>query len=316
MSAAENKTALTAQDVADILKIAKNTVYEMIKRGEINSYKVGRKVRFTMADVEEYIAGSRRLGPVVGDERPGDRAMPRPETGEGGFIIGGQDVILDVLANCLARHPWGRSVLRAHIGSYDGLVALYRGEIQAAAVHLWDGDTGEYNQPYVRRLLPGIRALIIRLVGRVQGLYVAEGNPKDIRSWDDLLRPGLTMINREKGAGSRVLLDEHLRRIGAFGRSIRGYDLEARSLHTVVAAVAQGEADVAVGHRQAGERVRGLEFIALQEERYDLVIKKEDLRLPGVQATLEILRSGAFRREFEPLGGGDLTGLGEIVAET
>ena len=311
-----NKTALTAQEVADILKIAKNTVYELIKRGEINSYKVGRKVRFTLADIEEYINRSRSPLYSRTDEAPIERPMPRLDFDGGSFIICGQDVILDVLASYLAEHPWGRPALRAYIGSYNGLAALYRGEVQAATAHLWDGDTGEYNRPYVRRLVPGFRTLIIRLALRTQGLYVAKGNPLNIFSWDDFKRPELTMINREKGAGSRVLLDEHLRLMGVMGKGIRGYDVEGQTHHAVASAVGRGEADLGVGHQKAAEQVEGIDFIPLQQEQYDLVIKKEDVQQPMIQAMMEILRSKKFRQEFEPMGGYELTGMGEIVAET
>ncbi|MDR1045853.1 MAG: helix-turn-helix transcriptional regulator [Candidatus Adiutrix sp.] len=310
----DNNSALTAPEVADMLKIAKNTVYELIKRGEINCYKVGRKVRFTRADVEQYIARARQ-GLAVFEERAPERAMPRFDR-EGGFIIAGQDVMLDILSHYLARHPWGRPALRAHIGSYNGLTALYRGEVQAASVHLWDGDSGEYNRPYVRRLLPGIRTLIIRLTLRTQGLYVAAGNPRKIEGWADFGRQDLTMINRELGAGSRVLLDEHLRLRGLSSRDIRGYEREGQSHHAVASAVGRGEADLAVGHQKAAEQVSGLDFIPLQKEQYDLVLKKDDLNRPMVRALMEILRSTDFRREFEPMAGYDLSGLGEIVAET
>jgi DNA binding domain, excisionase family len=314
MAGDDNSTALTAQDVADILKIAKNTVYELIKRGELHCYKVGRKVRFTRRDIDDYIAGSRSFPNP--EEAPLVRAMPRFEGRAGNFIICGQDVMLDVLSNYLSRHPWGGAALRAHIGSYNGLTALYRGEVSAATCHLWDGDSGEYNRPYVRRLLPGFRTLIIRLTLRTQGLYVAAGNPKGLRGWPDFGRTDLAMINREKGAGSRVLLDEHLRLLNIGGRDIKGYEREGQSHHAVASAVGRGEADVAVGHLKAAEQVAGVDFIPLQVEQYDLVIKKDDLNLPMVRAMMEILRSDDFRREFTQMGGYDLTGLGEVVAET
>lgn len=313
-----NKTALTAQDVADILKIAKNTVYELIKRGEINSYKVGRKVRFTAEDIEDYINRSRRPGSFMTEERPGERAMPKIDDDDGNFVICGQDVILDILSHYLGRHPWGggRAALRSHVGSYEGLVALYQGEVQVATAHLWDGDSGEYNRPYVRRLLPGTRTVIVRLARRAQGLFVARDNPKNISGWADFTRPDLTMINREKGAGSRVLLDEHLRLLGVFGRMIKGYAHEAQSHHAVASAVARGEADLAVGLERGGDLMDGLGFIPLQQEDYDLVIKKEDLSRPLIRALMEILRSDRFQREIAPMTGYDLTGMGEIVAET
>lgn len=312
-----NKTALTAQDVADILKIAKNTVYELIKRGEINHYKVGRKVRFTRSDVDDYIAGFRRPGSALAarEDEMGWSSLALPPSNRN-FILCGQDMMLDVLANHLSRHPLGRPTLRAHIGSYNGLISLYRGEVQAATSHLWDGDTGEYNTPFVRRLLPGVRAVIIRLIRRVQGLYVAKGNPLGLKGWEDFTRPEVTMINRETGAGSRVLLDEHLRLMGLYGRDIKGYAAEGQSHHMVASAVGRGQADVAVGHRKAAEQVEGVDFIPLQKERYDLVVKREDMGEPVIKALLEILRSPGFRRELESMGGYDLKGMGEIVDET
>lgn len=308
-----NKTALTSEDVAAILKIARNTVYELIKRGELNCYKVGRKVRFTMADVETYIKNS-RLAQAGGDERP--QTLKETNPSSGGFIICGQDVMLDVLSNYLSRRLGGFPILRAYIGSYNGLAALYRGEVQAATAHLWDGDTGEYNVPYVRRLLPGVRAEIIGLTWRVQGFYVAKGNPENIRSWSDLTRPGLRMVNREKGAGSRVLLDEQLRLLHVFGRSIEGYDVEVQSHHAVASAVGRGEAQVGVGHQKAAEQVENVDFIPLQKERYDLVVKKEDADSRIIGELREILRSESFKREFAPMAGYDLECMGRMIAET
>ncbi len=306
-----NNKALTTQEVADMLKIAKNTVYELVKRGELNSYKVGRKMRFTAEDVESCIRRSRSR---VSEAAPLESRPPAP--GHDKFIICGQDVMLDVLSNYLSRHPSGRPALRSYIGSYSGLTALYHGQVQVATAHLWDGDSGDYNTPYVRRLLPGIPAVIIGLAGRTQGLYVAGGNPQDIGGWDDFRRPELRMINREKGAGSRVLLDERLRLMGIFGSSIKGYEREGASHHTVASAVGRGEADLAVGHRKAAEQIEGVDFIPLQAERYDLVIKKEDMDTPVIRALLEILRSDSFRLEFEAMGGYDLSNLGRVLSET
>jgi putative molybdopterin biosynthesis protein len=181
---------------------------------------------------------------------------------------------------------------------------------------LWDGDTGEYNTPFVRRLLPGIRAVVIRLTWRTQGLYVAKGNPLGLAGWKDFIRSDVAMINRETGAGSRVLLDEHLRLLGVYGRDVRGYATEGQSHHAVASAVGRGQADVAVGHQKAAEQVGGVEFIPLQKERYDLVIKREDMGEPVIKALLEILRSSRFKQEFESMGGYELDDMGEIVAET
>ncbi|MCR1899570.1 helix-turn-helix transcriptional regulator [Irregularibacter muris] len=311
--------ALNAQEVADILKIAKNTVYELVKRGEINSYKVGRNLRFTLKDVEDYISNSKNLQPTKKAKVEGAvENLPSP-TLEGlgkGFVISGQDLMLDILSNYIERHPKGVRTLRSYIGSYNSLIELYRGNIQVASTHLWDGDTGEYNIPFVRRLLPGIPAVIIHLTYRMQGFYVAKGNPKNITTWEDLKRSEITMVNREKGAGSRVLLDENLRLLGISGYGIKGYQNESPSHFALASAVGRGEADVAVGIEKIASQVEGIDFIPLQKERYDLVIKKEDMQLPVVQAILEILASHEFQIEFKGIGGYDIKEMGNIVAET
>jgi putative molybdopterin biosynthesis protein len=170
-----------------------------------------------------------------------------------GFIICGQDLILDVLSNYMRLH--NIPALRAYIGSYDGLVSLYRNKVNVTAAHLWDSDTNMYNVPYVRRLLPGIPAVIVHLTCRMQGFYVAKGNPKSIHGWEDFRRDDIVMINRERGAGSRVLLDENLKLLGLFGSSIKGYNKETSSHLAVASAISRGEADVAVGNEKIARQV-------------------------------------------------------------
>ncbi|TCT16768.1 putative molybdopterin biosynthesis protein [Natranaerovirga pectinivora] len=316
----DKNTALTTQEVADMLKIAKNTVYELIKRGELNSYRVGRKVRIELKDVESYISNSKTIKePNETDE---NNELPTGNTSSkvihnpyGGLVICGQDLILDILSNYIKEHPKGAQALRAYIGSYNSLTELYYGNVQVATAHLWDGDTGEYNIPYVRRLLPGIPAVIIHLTYRMQGFYVAKGNPKNINTWSDLSRQDITIINREKGAGSRVLLDEHLRLLGIKGNTIKGYTRESHSHLTAASTVGRGGADVAVGYEKIASQVNSVDFIPLQKERYELVIKKEDMETPGIIAMLEILNSDKFKMEFKDIGGYEISEMGNVVAE-
>jgi len=310
------KKALSTQEVADLLQVSKSTIYDLIKRDEIRSYKVGRKVRFTEDDVKEYIARSRvsqatKNSPSVGGLH---FSLQGSERRPDGFIICGQDLILDILSNYMRMH--GVPALRAYIGSYDGLVSLYRNMVNVTAAHMWDRDSDSYNIPYVRRLLPGIPAVIVHLTCRLQGLYVAKGNPKGIRGWKDFTRDDIVMINRELGAGSRVLLDEHITDLGIFGSSIRGYRNETSSHLAVASAISRGEADVAVGNEKIARQVDNIEFIPLQKERYDLVLRKEDLNTSEIQTMLTIIRSDAFRNEFGNIGGYDTSDMGKIVAET
>lgn len=298
-----NDEALTVEDVAEMLQVGRNTVYALKDKGELSSYKVGRKLRFTYADVQSYIVRSKISGsaPASGSA-PGTRER---------FVICGQDIILDVLSNYVSQT--GVESLRAYIGSYDALADLYKDRAQVASSHLWDGETDEYNVSYVRKLLPGVPVVVVNLTYRMQGFYVAKGNPKGLHSWEDLLRSGIRLVNREKGAGSRVLLDEHVRLLGAEPRSIEGYDVETQSHIAVASMVARGRGDVAVGSEKIARQVEGIDFVPLQKERYDLVIKRENFDSRPVRAMMGILESGMLREEFAGLGGYDTSDMGRIM---
>lgn len=315
-------TALTPIEVAEILKISKNTVYELIKRGELNSYRVGKKVRVDTSDVEAYKnkTKSNKINNLSIDKISAVTSKPEAIIAEekqfnNAIVICGQDVMLDILSRQLERYCGGVQILRSYIGSYNGLYSLYQGNVQVATAHLWDGDTGEYNIPYVKRLLPGTPAIIVHLACRMQGFYVAKGNPKGVKGWEDLKREDITIINREKGSGTRILLDEHLRIMGINHSSIKGYDRECFSHLAVASAVARGGADIAVGNEKNGQQVKGIDFIPLQNERFELVVKKEDLNKSYFQSIINILNSDEFKMELEGIGGYDLTDLGKYIIE-
>lgn len=316
----EEDTALTPIEVADRLKIAKNTVYELIKRGELEGYKVGKKVRVDLKAVEAYKNRGRAPGHSPFPPQSGTLPDTIPQwdqsTGVKPFVISGQDMMLDILARFLEHHPRGARALRTYEGSYNGLYALYQGQVSIASVHLIDLKTGEYNIPFVKTLVPGTPAVIIRMASRQIGFYVKKGNPKNFQGWEDLKKAGLSLINRERGSGMRILLDQQLQKLGISTLAVNGYPREVSSHLAVASAIARGSADVGIGNEKTGLQVQGVDFIPLLMEKYDLVIKKEDLALPPFQATLEIIRSEAFRMELEGLGGYDLGELGSIVAET
>lgn len=298
-----NDEALTVDEVADILQVSRNTVYALKDSGKINSYKVGRKLRFTYADVQSYISQSKNAK----HNQPHSGYASSKEQ----FVICGQDIILDVLSNYVAQT--GIESLRAYIGSYDALTDLYKDKVQVASSHLWDGDTGEYNLPYVKKLLPSVPTVIVNLIYRMQGFYVAKGNPKNITTWEDLTGAGIRLVNREKGAGSRVLLDEHLRLLGIQPSSIEGYNVETQSHIAVASMVARGRGDVAVGSEKVAKQVEGIDFIPLQKERYDLVMKQDNFDSRPVRAMMGVLESGVLREEFAILGGYDTSDMGRIM---
>ncbi|MDO5338044.1 MAG: helix-turn-helix transcriptional regulator [Eubacteriales bacterium] len=311
----EQKRALSAVDVAQLLHVSKNTVYEMIRRGEINSYRVGRKIRFMQEDVDDYIARSRhekQFSPVSSVSVQSSLLNGAVHQGRE-FILSGQDVILDILSNYLRQY--GYQALRAYVGSFESLLSLYQDNVQAATSHLWDGDSGEYNTPYVRRLLPGTHAVIINLSYRMQGFYVQKGNPKKIVSWQDLTKEDVRFLNRRKGSGSRILLDEKLMKLKINPKEIVGYTDEIGSHLTLANAVARGEADVGLGTERVTRQVDNLEFIPLQEERYDLILKKDAMEQPEIRTMLQVLNSSEFRMELAGISGNDYRDLGRIMAE-
>ncbi len=311
---AQNKS-LSTQEVAEILHVSKSTIYELIRRGEINSYKVGRKVRFTQDDVDAYIARSRHeqsvqpvrrveisselLSPSVGSERP--------------FVISGQDVVLDILSNYL--HQSGLAADRCYLSSFEGLLALYEKKVDAAACHLYAVDEKSFNVPYVKRLMPGVKAVLINISYRKQGFYVAAGNPKEIHGWRDLARRDISILNRRAGSSARILLDGQLMRMDLDPRQIKGYEREMKSHLTMAAAIADGEADLAIGTERISRQIEGLDFIPLLEERYDLVLRRDSVETPAGETILEILRSAAFKKEISHFTGNSYRDLGKIIAE-
>ena len=310
----QNKS-LSTQEVAQILHVSKSTIYELIRRGEINSYKIGRKVRFTQDDVDAYIARSRHeqsVQPVRRVELKSALLNPAQEE-KGRLIISGQDVVLDILASFL--HQQDISAQRVYLNSFEGLLALYEGRVDAAACHLYDAEEKSFNAPFVKKLLPGVPAVLINISYRTQGFYVASGNPKEIRGWRDLARRDISVLNRGPGSSARVLLDGQLHRMGLDKRMVSGYEREMKSHLTMAAAIAAGEADLAVGTERISRQIRGLDFIPLLQERFDLAVHREFLETDEGETLLEILRSEVFKKEILPFSGNDYRDLGKIVAE-
>ncbi|MBP2643789.1 MAG: superfamily domain protein [Firmicutes bacterium] len=306
-------TLRTPEEVAKVLKISRFTVYELIKRGELPSYRIGRSMRIEAADLEKYIQQAKQ-GDFSAQPLP-PAPIEKTTAPLSGLILCGQDVILDVLASHLETQLHSNRVLRRYIGSIGGLIALYNEAVNIATAHLWDGDSDEYNIPYVRRYLPGRKALVINLVYRMEGFYVAPGNPKGITDWADLTRPDVRFVNREPGAGARVLLDEKLRQLDIDSNQISGYNRKEMSHLAVASCVARGDADVGIGTEKAAMQVQQVEFIPLQKERYDFIMLRQDIDKPEFRTLMSILRSNDFRREVDGMGGYDTSRMGEIVAE-
>jgi putative molybdopterin biosynthesis protein len=196
------------------------------------------------------------------------------------------------------------------MGCYNGLIALYNGKVTMAASHLWDSETDTYNYPFIRRLLPGLPVGVLRLAGRMQGFYVKKGNPLKIHDWKDLARPELTLINRERGCGTRILLDQKIQQLGIKADSIKGYTRESTSHMVCASTVARGGADIGTGCERGAENIAGAEFIPLQLEWYDFVFRLSDRDTPAVKTILGYVSGGEFKQDLLTLGGYDLTQTG------
>ena len=327
---------LTAKETAEILKVRKNTVYDMIKRGDLKASKLGKQLRIRQEDLDFYIQygsqastmlneGKTQTNDIDKDEfeknilnipnGPTDMAGRNKTTQEGmanQIIICGQDMILDLLANRLNQCV-EENVFRSYKGSYNGLYAMYQGEVNVATAHLWHGKTNSYNIPYISSMLPGTDVIVLHLLKRKQGFYVMKGNPKRIQSFEDLKRADVTIVNREPGSGVRVLVDEKLRQAGISTQEVNGYQKVVNSHLEAAATVNRGEADVAVGSEKHSLSVPGIDFIFIQEESYDMVIRKEDFTKKSYQKMIEIIRSPEYQKEVAGLGSYNVENMGKII---
>jgi len=215
-------------------------------------------------------------------------------------LIGSHDLLIDVLEDELRAR--GVTLLASATGSLGGLLALRDRVAHLATSHLLDPQSGEYNRAYVAKHLAGRAVRKVGLVWREQGLMVAPGNPKAVAGWADLGRPDVSFVNRQRGSGSRVLLDYRIAQAGVAPEAVRGYRREEYTHWAVAMAVQSGLADCGLGIRSAAAAL-GLDFVPLEEEEFDLLIPEEHAALPTVQALLETTASERFRSRVLALGG-------------
>jgi putative molybdopterin biosynthesis protein len=225
------------------------------------------------------------------------------EIGRTIVAIGSHDLVLDVAASELRATDPLITLASSNVGSLGGLVALRDGLCHIAGSHLLDPATGEYTLPFVDRLLgAGPDVAVIRLVHRDQGLLVAPGNPENISGIDDLTRPGLRYVNRQRGAGTRALLDHELARRGIDPAEVSGYTREEHTHLAVAAAIAGGRADTGLGILAAA-RAFGLDFVPVAREPYDLVLRASTVDDDLLAPLWELLDRPDFRNTVEKLGG-------------
>ncbi len=334
--------AMNAEEVAAYLGIGKNSVYLMAKEGTLPSYRVGRKLRFTLEGIHSYL-DSTRTGPAdppskVGSPAGGsfstsspfasarfsatDRETPSCEiaraaalfrAADSPFIVAGEVNACAAVASYL--NDEGVFVQHVPMTDYSALVSLYAGTADIALTGLYDLKTNAYNVPFVQRLVPGVSAVVFRLLSRRVGFAVSPGNPKGLSGWGALLRAGVRLANREPGCGHRVLLDQKLRSMEARADNIDGYADPRFGEAAAASLVAQGTADVAVIRSGLVRCEDGLEFIDMQREWIDMTVVKTERTRPLLRSLRAMVSDGGFFEGVARADDADASGGGAILYE-
>ena len=228
------------------------------------------------------------------------------------LAIGSHDISLDIVSQHLSKY--NRRLVSANVGSLGGLLAIKRGEAHLAGSHLLDPETGDYNITSIQKYLSGEPVRLMAWLYRLQGLIVKKGNPKNIHSLDDLSQPGLTYVNRQRGSGTRILLDYQATKLGIKMENVQGYENEEYTHLGVGVAVASGRADCGMGIAAAADALH-LDFVELFEERYDLVIPIRFLDNEFLDPIFELAQNKQFRSEISQLPGYDTKDMGKIIKD-
>lgn len=227
------------------------------------------------------------------------------------FIIGSHDLCIDILTLYLQKK--NRRVVSSNVGSLSGLLALKNGTAHLAGSHLLDGNSGDYNVSFIKKYLPDQEVKIVRFINRTQGLLVKSGNPKNISALSDLVNPDIKFINRQRGSGTRILLDFHLEKMIIDTNKINGYDREEYSHLAIAAAVESGKVDCGLGIAAAASIMK-LDFIPLFEEKYDLIIPEHLIESNLLGPIFEILQDEKFRLDVLSKPGYSISNMGEIIS--
>ena len=227
------------------------------------------------------------------------------------LFTGSNDLTIGVLNDQLRAHYPGLKISASNIGSLGGLVALKRGEAHMIGTHLLDPTTGVYNLPDLKKQKLLAKSVVMTLVIREQGLIVLQGNPKKIKNLRDLTRKDVTFINRQPGAGTRVLLDYKLDKLRIKPNRIKGYEREETTHMAVAAAIASDLVDTGLGVRSAAKAL-GLDFVPVEREEYDLVFQKDFFKSDTGQRLVEVIRSNSFKQAVKQLDGYETAKTGMV----
>jgi len=300
-----SREMMNTKEVAAYLGIHEKQVYALIKSKRIPSTRITGKWVFPKKLIDEWIESNARTG--LKEAREKGRKM------EGALLASGSnDPILDMLHTYIRKSHPEFYIFSSNTGSTDGLKALNMGYTDIALSHLFDPKSGDYNIPFLSTYLPNIKPVVVNLFERDLGFVMASGNPSGIRGFGDLLRREIRFVNRQKGAGTRVLLDYHLKKQKITPLKISGYEKEVYTHFEVGLSILSKEADVGIA-TLAISKLFGLSFIPITRERFDMILDQATFFDRRTQAFIDILGSSEFRNKVERLGGYDFKHSGKIL---
>ena len=296
---------MNTKEVAHYLGIHEKQVYALIKSKKIPATRVTGKWVFPKKLIDEWIDSDAKTGL--------EQARKKSRGIEGALLASGSnDPILDMLHSYMKKSYPEFYIFSANTGSTDGLKALNLGYTDIAWSHLLDPKSGEYNIPFLSNYLPNVKPVVVNLFHRDLGFVVPPKNPFRIRGFEELTQKGVRLINRQKGSGTRVLLDHHLKRLQIPTSKIQGYEREVYTHFEVGLAILSKEADVGIA-TIAVSKLLGLPFIPITQESFDMILNQSTFFEKGIQAFIEILNSQGFRSRVEKLGSYDFKNSGKIL---
>jgi putative molybdopterin biosynthesis protein len=296
---------MNTKEVAHYLGVHEKQVYALIKSKRIPSTRVTGKWVFPKKLIDDWIElnAQKSLG----------QAREKSKRVEGALLASGSnDPILDILHTYMRNSYPEFYIFTANTGSTDGLKALNKGYTDIAWSHLFDPKTGEYNIPFLPNFVPNIKPVLVNLFCRDLGFLVASKNPLGIHGFEDLARKEVKFINRQKGAGTRVLLDYYLKKLRISHSEIKGYEKEVYTHLEVGISILSKEADVGLA-TVAVSKFFGLSFIPITTESFDMILDQSTFFEKGVQAFMEVLNSDGFRKRITKLGNYDFKNSGKIL---
>jgi putative molybdopterin biosynthesis protein len=296
---------MNTKEVAQYLDIHEKQVYALIKAKRIPATRVTGKWIFPKKLIDDWIETNAKSG-MAEARKKGKRI-------EGALLASGSnDPILDILNTFIRQAYPELFIFSANVGSTDGLKALNRGYTDLAWSHLLDPGSGEYNTPFLSTHLPNLKPVVVNLFHRELGFLTAPGNPLNFRGFGDLARKEIRFINRQKGSGTRILLDHHLKSLDMSAEEIQGYEKEVYTHFEVGLSILAKEAEVGIATVSAA-KLLGLSFIPITRESFDMLMDQATFFDKNVQAFIEILSSQEFRSRVDRLGSYDFKTSGKIL---